>query len=74
MPVPASAYFTVTVSVLAGSRATVKVRVAVPLSPSTTAGASMESTGSSFSMVPVAAAVERATGSAAVAARSASTD
>ena len=43
MPVPASAYCTVTVLVLAGIRVTVKVRLVEPLSPSVTLGELIDS-------------------------------
>ena len=45
MPVPASAYCTVTVLVLAGIRVTVKVRFVEPLSPSVTLGELIHSVG-----------------------------
>ena len=45
MPVPASAYCTVTAVALAALRVTVKVRFVEPLSPSFTLGESIDSTG-----------------------------
>ncbi len=60
VPVPASAYFTVTRCPLAALRDTVNARFAVPLSPSNTLGLSIPTVGESSSSSSVSVAPDTA--------------